>query len=166
MVTSLLHPHTCGLAKAAIWRFSKDITEKIKHKDNETLYQHRVHSVQVSHQRYGRILPAKKFTVNFKTFQRKLPDLRKKFSTWNPRKKNEHKQYFKAFSADNWKALSVDHKSEHSLTDCHGYFTDIQSTSHSFQSNRRNIAANTTQNNSKIKSTRREYQAGAQKIFD
>jgi hypothetical protein len=181
MVTSLVHPHTCGFAKAAIWRFSKDVTEKIKRKDNETPFQHRVRSVQVIHERYGQMFTGKKFAVDFKTFQRKLPDLRKKFSTWNPRKKNEREQYFKAFSADNWKALSVDHKSEHSLTDCHGCFHrySVYQSFFPVQSKKflgclkenpvivaENIAANTTQNNSKIKSTRREYQAGAQKIYD
>jgi hypothetical protein len=42
MVISLIYPHTCGFAKAAIWRVTKDVTEKIKRNDSETPYQHRV----------------------------------------------------------------------------------------------------------------------------
>ena len=181
MVTSLIHPHTCGFAKAAIWRFTKDVTEKIKRNDSETPYQHRVRSVQVIHQRFSNMFTNNKFAVDFKTFQKKLPDLRKKFSTWNPRKNKEREQYFKAFSCDNWEALSVERKSEHSLMDCHGCFHrysvyqsffPVQSKQYSgcLQKNpaimAKNIAASTTQNASTIKCTRREYQEGAQRIYD
>ena len=181
MVISLIHPHTCGFAKAAIWHFTKDVTEKIKRNDSETPYQHRVRSVQVIHECFGQVFTNNKFAVDFKTFQKKLPDLRKKFSTWNPRKNKERKQYLKAFSADDWKALSVERKSKHSLMDCHGCFHrysvyqslfPVQSKQYSgcLEKNpalvAQNIAANTTQNVNNIKSTRREYQAGAQKIYD
>ncbi|CAB3995643.1 Hypothetical predicted protein [Paramuricea clavata] len=122
MVISLVHPHTCGFAKAAIWHFTKDVTEKIKRNDNETPYQHRVRSVQIIHERFGLTFTNKKFSVDFKTLQRKLPDLRKKFTTWNLRKKKEREQYLEAFLADNWKALSVEQKAEHSLMDRRGCF--------------------------------------------
>ncbi len=82
----------------------------------------RVRSVQVIHERFGLMFTNKKFSVDFKTLQRKLPDLHKKFSTWNPRKKKKREQYLEAFSADNWKALSVKQKAEHSLMDCCGCF--------------------------------------------
>jgi hypothetical protein len=59
-----------------------------------------------------------KFAVDYKTFERKLPDLRKKFSGWNPRKYKERDQYLKAFSADSWKELPTTRKDEHSLMDC------------------------------------------------
>ena len=83
MVTSLIHPHTSGFAKTAIWRF----TEEIKRNDSETPYQHRVRSVQVIHERLDQMFTNNKFPDDFKTFQKKLPDLRKTFSTWNPIKK-------------------------------------------------------------------------------
>ncbi len=69
MVISLIHPHTCAFAKAAIWRFTKDVTEKITHNDSETPYQHRVRSVQVIHERFGQVFTNNKFAVDFKTFQ-------------------------------------------------------------------------------------------------
>jgi hypothetical protein len=181
MVISLVHPHTCGFAKAAIWRFTKDVTEKIKHNDNETLYQHRVRSVQVIHERFGLMFTNKKFSVDFKTLQRKLPDLRKKFSTWNPRKKKEREQYLEAFSADNWKALSVEQKAEHSLMDCRGCFHrySVYQSFFPVQSKKfqgclkenpiivaQNISANTSRKSVKVNCTRREYQDGAQKIYN
>jgi hypothetical protein len=96
--------------------------EKIKRNDYETPYQHRVRSVQIIHERFGLMFTNKKFSVDFKTLQRKLPDLRKKCSTWNPRKNKECEQYLEAFSADNWKALSVEQKAGHSLMDCRDCF--------------------------------------------
>ena len=181
MVISLVHPHTCGFAKAAIWRFTKDVMEKIKRNDNETPYQHRVRSVQIIHERFGPMFTNKKFSVDFKTLQRKLPDLRKKCSTWNPRENKECEQYLEAFSADNWKALSVEQKAEHSLMDCrdcfHRYsvyqsFFPVQSKK--FQGCLKenpvivaqNIAANTSRKAVKVNCTRREYQDGAQKIYN
>jgi hypothetical protein len=181
MVISLVHPHTCGFAKAAIWRFTKDVTEKIKRNDNETPYQHRVRSVQVIHERFGLMFTNKKFSVDFKTLQRKLPDLRKKFSTWNPRKKKEREQYLEAFSADNWKALSVEQKAEHSLMDCRGCFHrySVYQSFFPVQSKKfqgclkenpiivaQNISANTSRKAVKVNCTRREYQDGAQKIYN
>ena len=84
-----MHPHTCGFAKVAIWHFTKNVTEKIKRGDDETPYQHRVRSVQLIHEHFGQMFTNKSFAVDFKTFQKKLPDLHKKFNTWNPRKKKK-----------------------------------------------------------------------------
>ena len=83
MVISPVHPHTCGFVKVAMWRFTKNVTEKIKCGDNETPYQHCVRSVQLIHEHFGQMFTNKRFAVDFKTFQKKLPDLHKKFSTWN-----------------------------------------------------------------------------------
>ena len=181
MVISLVHPHTCGFAKVAIWRFTKNVTEKIKRGDNETPYQHRVRSVQIIHEHFGQMFTNKRFAVDFKTFQKKLPDLRKKFSTWNPRKKKEREQYFEAFSADNWKELSLERKNEHSLMNCRGCFhrySVYQSffpvQSKQFQGCNKenpvilaqNIAANTSRKAGNVKCTRREYKDGAQKVYE
>ncbi len=38
---------------------------------------------QEIHERFGQGFTNNKFAVDFKTFQNKLPDLCKKFSTWN-----------------------------------------------------------------------------------
>jgi hypothetical protein len=75
-------------AKAAIWSFTKDVTEKIRCNDSETPYQHHMRSVQIIHERFGEVFTNNKSAADFKTFQKKLPDLCKKFSTWNPRKIN------------------------------------------------------------------------------
>ena len=181
MVVSLIHPHTCGFAKAAIWRITRDASVKIKRVNNETPYQHRVRTVQVIHERFSQSFPGKKFAVEFKTFMRKLPDLRKKISNWNPRKKTEREQYFEAFSADNWKALSIEHKAEHSLTDCRACFHkySIQQSFFPVQSKEfqgclkqnpatvaKNIAGKISQQPGQVKCTRREYQAGVQKVYD
>ena len=117
MVVSFIHPHTCGFAKAAIWRFTKDAVVNIKRVDTETPYQHRVRTVQAIHELFCQMFGSTKFAVDYKTFERKLPDLRKKFSGWNPRKYKERDQYLKAFSADCWKELSTTRKDEHSLMD-------------------------------------------------
>jgi hypothetical protein len=50
MVVSFIHPNTCGFAKAAIWRFTKDAVVNIKRVDTETPYQHRVRTVQAIHE--------------------------------------------------------------------------------------------------------------------
>jgi hypothetical protein len=50
MVVSFIHPHTCGFAKAEIWRFTKDAVVNIKRVDTETPYQHRVRTVQAIHE--------------------------------------------------------------------------------------------------------------------
>jgi len=181
MVVSLVHPHTCRFAKVAIWRITRDATVKIKRVENETPYQHRVRTVQVIHERFSQSFPGKKFEIDFKTFLRKLPDLRKKISNWNPRKRTEREQYFDAFAVDNWKALSAKHKAEHSLTDCRACFQkhSIHQSFFPVQSKQfqgclkqnpviaaKNIASNIGQQAGKVKCTRREYQAGVQKVYD
>ena len=140
MVISLVHPHTCRFAKAAIWLFTKDVTDNIERNDNETPYPHCARGVQVIHERFGQMFTSKKFAVDVKMFQKKLSDLRKTFRIWNPRKKDERERYLEAFSADNWKALSIDHKAGHSLMNCRlvVVFTGIQSTSRSFQCSQSN----------------------------
>jgi hypothetical protein len=97
----------CGFAKAAIWRFTKNAVVKIKHVDIETPHQHCVRTVQATHERFCQMFTSTKFAVDYKTFERKLPDLHKKFSGWNPRKYKERDQYLKyiAFSANSWKEL-------------------------------------------------------------
>jgi hypothetical protein len=140
-----------------------------------------VRTVQVIHERFSQSFPGKKFAVDFKTLMRKLPDLRKKISNWNPRKKTERKQYFEAFSTDNWKALSIEHKAEHSLTDCRACFHkySIQQSFFPVQSKEfqgclkqnpaiveNNTAGKISQQPGQVKCTRREYQAGVQKVYD
>ena len=70
MVVSLIHPHTSGFAKAAIWQITRDASVKIKHVNNETPYQNRVRIVQVIHGHFSQSFPGKKFTVDFKIFMR------------------------------------------------------------------------------------------------
>ena len=181
MVVSFVHPNTCGFAKVAIWRITRDATVKIKRLENETPYQHRLRTFQVIHERFSQSFPGKKFEVDFKTFMRKLSDLRKKISNCNPQKKTEREQYFDAFSVDNWKALSDQHKAEHSLTDCRACFQkhSIHQAFFPVQSKQfqgclkqnpvvvtKNIAANISQQPGKVKCTRREYQVSVQKIYD
>ena len=181
MVVSLVHPHTCGFSKAAIWRITRDASVKIKRVNNETPYQHRVRTVQFIHERFCQSFPSKKFAIDFKTFMRKLPDLHKKFSNWNPRKKTEREQYFEAFSADNWKALPNENKAKHSLTDCRACFHkySVQQSFFLVQSKQfqgclkqnpaivaKNIAAKISQQTGQVKCTRRDYQTGVQKVYD
>ena len=181
MVISLVHPHTCGFAKAAIWRFTKDVTDNIERNDNKIPYPYCARGVQVIHERFGQMFTSKKFAVDVKMFQKKLPDLRKTFRIWNPRKKDERERYLEAFSVDNWKALSIDHKAEHSLMDCRGCFHrySVYQSFFPVQSKQfqgcpkenpvimaQNIAANTNRKASKVKCTRREYQDCAPKIYD
>ena len=106
MVVSLVYLHACRFAREEIWRNTRDAKVKIKRVKNETPYQHCVHTVQVIHECFSQIFPCTKFTVDFKTVMRKLPDLCKKSSDWNPMKKTVSKQYFEAFSAYYWKVLS------------------------------------------------------------
>jgi hypothetical protein len=181
MVVSFIHPHTCGFAKAAIWRFTKDAVVNIKRVDTETPYQHRVRTVQAIHELFCQMFGSTKFAVDYKTFERKLPDLRKKFSGWNPRKYKERDQYLNAFSADCWKELSTTRKDEHSLMDCPScchrysvYQALFPVNSRQFQGFLKenpvvvaqNIAANVSKQPVQIKCTRREYQTGAQTVYD
>ena len=120
----------------------------------------------------------KRFAVDFK---RNCQICVKKFSTWNPRKKKEREQYFEAFSADNWKELSLERKNEHSLMNCRGCFyrySVYQSffpvQSKQFQGCNKenpvilaqNIAANTSRKAGNVKCTQREYKDGAQKVYE
>ena len=97
MVVSLVHPHTCGFAKAAIWRITRDASVKIKRVNNETPYQHRVRTVQFIHERFCQSFPSKKFAIDFKTFMRKLPDLRKKYQQLESQEKDGARAIFRGF---------------------------------------------------------------------
>ena len=72
--------------------------------------------------RFTHMFAGRKFAFDLKTFHRKLPDLRKKFSTWNSRKIQERQLYLDAFSADNWDQQALERKAEHNLMDCQGCF--------------------------------------------
>lgn len=108
MVICLIHPYTCGIAKTAVWQITRAVVAKVKRVGNETPKEHRARVVQEIHKRFTFMFTdtESRFAVDFKSFHRKLPELRKKFSTWNSRKAQERKQYLQAFSADSWNKLA------------------------------------------------------------
>lgn len=120
MVVSLIHPQTCGFAKVAAWEVTRAVPSKIKRGENESPKEHRERKLQETFARFTQAFVGYNFAIDLKVFRKKLPDLRKKFSTWNPRKIQEREQYLKAFSTDNWRKLSHQRKAEHSLTGCEG----------------------------------------------
>ena len=60
------------------------------------------------------------FQVDFCTFRKKLPDLRKKFSKWNSRNIDERERFLQTFSCQSWWRLGNEGKAEHSLMNCIG----------------------------------------------
>ena len=181
MVISLIHPHTCGFAKAAVWQVTRAVVAENNRDENETPKQHQARNVQEIHKRFTHMFAGRKFAIDFKTFHRKLPDLRKKFSTWNSRKIQERQLYLDAFSADNWDQQPPERKAEHSLMDCQGCFhrySVFQSffpvASQEFKGCLKEnpvvvaqgIASKIRANPVPVKCTQREYQHGAQNVYD
>ena len=108
MVICLIHPHTCGFAKTAAWQIARAVTTKVKRSENETPKSHHTRVVQEIYNRFTSMFSStgSRFAVDFKSFNLKLPELRKTFSTWNSRKAQEREQYLEAFSTDTWDKLS------------------------------------------------------------
>jgi hypothetical protein len=181
MVICLIHPHTCGFAKTAAWQITRAVTTKVKCSENETPKSHHTRVVQEIYNRFTSMFSStgSRFAVDFKSFNRKLPELRKKFSTWNSRKAQEREQYLEAFSTDTWDKLSLQAKDEHSLKNCRGCFhkySAVQSffpvAAKQFKSclkDNPTVVAQEISSNihaKPVKCTRREYKHGAQEIYD
>ena len=115
---SFIHPRTCGFAKVALWEISKAVIASSKRSENETPSRHKQRMAHEQFQRFNRKFAGFDFQIDLSTFQKKLPDLRKKFYKWNPRKAEERMQYTTTFSMERWEQLSQERKSEHSLTNC------------------------------------------------
>ena len=177
MVISLIHPHTCGFAKAAVWQVTRAVVAENNRNENETPKQHQARNVQEIHKRFTHMFAGRKFAIDLKTFHRKLPDLRKKFSTWNSRKIQERQLYLDAFSVDNWDQQPPERKAEQSLMDCQGCFhkypvffpVAFQEFKGCLKENpvvvAQRIASKIRANPVPIKCTRREYQHGTQNVY-
>ena len=122
IMTSLIHPHTCGFARAAALEFTRAVTANITRDENATPKQDQQHVVHETYTRFSNMFVGTTFSIDLQTFKRKLPPLRKKFSSWNSRKTKERQQYLEVFSAENWKTLPAVRKAEHSLMNCQGCF--------------------------------------------
>lgn len=132
MVLSFIHPLTCGFAKGIGWQVAKKVDVEIKCQENESRQEHQTRQMQERFDRFSVVFATCKenFAIDFKSFRKVLPDLRKKFSGWNRRKMHERNQYTGAFNIESWNALSLAQQGEHTLQDCkacRNRFSNIQS---------------------------------------
>ena len=98
MVVSHVHPQTCGFAKVAAWEVTRAVVSEIKRDENETPKGHRERTIEDMFGWFTQQFAGYNFPINLKMYRKNLPDLRKKLSTWNPRKIKKHEQYLKVFS--------------------------------------------------------------------
>ena len=117
---SLIHPHTCGFAKVAAWTAARAVLSETERDVNvESLKDYESRKVQCIFGKFeDNFNGNSNFEIDFKTFRKKLPDLRKTFSTWNPRKFDERQKYLTTFSCEKRRQLGNERKAEHSLMDC------------------------------------------------
>ena len=118
MVISLIHPHTCGFAKVAAWSAAK-LSMEVKRNAMESDKHYEGRKVRHSFEKFVEHFEGNpKFSVDFTRFKEKLPELRRKFIKWSPRKIHEREEYLDCFSCENWQQIGAERKAEHSLMDC------------------------------------------------
>jgi hypothetical protein len=122
MVISFIHPTTCGFAKVIAWQLAKSTQSKAVRSEGESLPKFRS---RISKLHYDNFVQAfteckENFSVDFRAFQCKFPELQKKIARWNSRKINERVVYLATFDAEKWKKLTSSKNAEHSLMNCVG----------------------------------------------
>ena len=102
MVLSLIHPRACGFARGVAWQVIQQVDDETTFHENETRPQNQARKMRERFDRFLRIFESNKenFNIDYKGFQKILPDLRKKFSRWNPRKIEERNQYTSTFNIE------------------------------------------------------------------
>ena len=121
MSGTFLCPNSCGFAKVVAIEVAREVGSltKKESKESETKYHARLKQEQYNQYTKDFSEVAKeKFRIDFASFNKKLPNLREKFTKWSFRKKDEKEKFIKTFSREQWRNLPVARKIEHSLANC------------------------------------------------
>ena len=65
---SLIHPHTCGFARAAAWKFTRAVTANITRDENATRKQHQQRVVHETYTRFSNMFVGTTFSIDLQTY--------------------------------------------------------------------------------------------------
>ena len=119
MDQGLISPLTCGFARVAAYRSTKEAKRHFP--SNKKL----IGNSDFLKKRFSifeEVFISRKeaFNVDFRHFNKKILKLESTIDHWNFRRLDEKKLFLDTFSIENWRELTLDKKRKHTFTSCKG----------------------------------------------
>ena len=92
MSGTFLCPNSCGFAKVVAVEISREAAGLVKKAENESATKYCARIKQKQYNMFNSEFSEvgnNKFLIDFANFQKKLPNIKNKFSSWNSRKKED-----------------------------------------------------------------------------